>query len=130
VPYERADGRSWDEMKGEYAQRMLAHMARFLPNLTGENLIAWHCDSPLDMERTSSSFVRGDLHGIAMPSYQQGAHRPTPELAQFTVPGTGGLYLVGPFQHPGGGVFGAGRATAQRLCEDLKIDFAKIPGLR
>jgi phytoene dehydrogenase-like protein len=129
VPYERADGRSWDEMKGEYAQRMLAHMARFLPNLTGENLIAWHCDSPLDMERTSSSFVRGDLHGIAMPSYQQGAHRPTPELAQFTVPGTGGLYLVGPFQHPGGGVFGAGRATAQRLCEDLKIDFAKIPRL-
>jgi phytoene dehydrogenase-like protein len=129
VPYARADGRSWDEMKGEYAQRMLGHMARFLPNLTSENLIAWHCDSPLDMERTSSSFVRGDLHGIAMPSYQQGGHRPTPELAQFTVPGTSGLYLVGPFQHPGGGVFGAGRATAQRLCEDLKIDFPRIPRL-
>ena len=127
VPYERADGRSWDETKAEYAQRMLTHMSRFLPNLTPENLIAWHCDSPLDMERTSSSFVRGDLHGIAMPSYQLGAHRPTPELGQFVVPGTAGLYLVGPFQHPGGGVFGAGRATAQRLCEDLKIDFAKIP---
>ena len=97
-----------------------------LPNLTSSNVIAWHCDSPLDMERTSSSFVRGDLHGIAMSSYQQGAHRPTPELGQFVVPGTGGLYLVGPFEHPGGGVFGAGRATAQRLCEDLKIDFAKI----
>ena len=126
VPYERADGRSWVEAKGEYAQRMLSHMSRFLPNLTTDNVIAWHCDSPLDMERTSSSFVRGDLHGIAMPSYQQGAHRPTPELGQFVVPGIGGLYLVGPFQHPGGGVFGAGRATAQRLCEDLKIDFAKI----
>jgi hypothetical protein len=34
---------------------------------------------------------------------------------------------VGPFQHPGGGVFGAGRAAAQLLCEDLKIDFEKIP---
>ena len=89
VPYERADGRSWDETKAQYAQRMLTHMARFLPNLTTENLIAWHCDSPLDMERTSSSFVRGDLHGIAMPSYQLGAHRPTPELGQFVVPGTG-----------------------------------------
>jgi phytoene dehydrogenase-like protein len=130
VPYERADGRPWDEMKGEYAQRMLAHMSRFLPNLTRENLIAWHIDSPLDMERTSSSFVRGDLHGIAMPSYQLGAHRPTPELAQFVVPGTASLYLVGPFQHPGGGVFGAGRATAQRLCEELKIDFAKIAHMR
>jgi phytoene dehydrogenase-like protein len=129
VPYERADGRSWDDTKADYAERMLGHMARFLPNLTRDNLIAWHCDSPLDMERTSPSFARGDLHGIAMPSYQLGAHRPTPELGQFVVPGTAGLYLVGPFQHPGGGVFGAGRATAQRLCEDLKIDFAKIPRL-
>jgi len=127
VPYERADGRSWDDTKEEYARAMLKHMARYLPNLTPDNLIAWHCDSPRDMERTSSSFVRGDLHGIAMLSYQQGAYRPTPDLAQFVVPGTAGLYLVGPFQHPGGGVFGAGRATAQRLCEDLKIDFAKIP---
>ncbi|HUI61827.1 MAG TPA: NAD(P)/FAD-dependent oxidoreductase [Steroidobacteraceae bacterium] len=126
VPYDRADGRSWDEAKTAYAQRMLAHMSRFLPNLA-DNVLAFHCDSPPDMERTSASFVRGDLHGIAMPSYQQGSHRPTPELAQFTVPGTAGLYLVGPFQHPGGGVFGAGRATAQRVCEDLKIDFEKIP---
>jgi phytoene dehydrogenase-like protein len=129
VPYERPDGHSWDEKKGEYIQRMIAHMCRFLPNLTSDNIIAWHCDSPLDMERTSSSFVRGDLHGIAMPSYQLGAHRPTPELGQFAVPGTERLYLVGPFQHPGGGVFGAGRATAERVCEDLKVDFAKIPRL-
>ena len=130
VPYERADGRSWDDTKAEYARNMLSHISRYLPNLTTDNIIACHCDSPIDMERTSSSFVHGDLHGIAMPSYQQGAHRPTPDLAQFVVPGTAGLYLVGPFQHPGGGVFGAGRASAQRLCEDLKIDFAKIPRMR
>jgi phytoene dehydrogenase-like protein len=109
---------------------MLEHMSRYLPNLTADNIIAWHCDSPLDMERTSSSFVRGDLHGIAMTSYQQGSHRPTPDLAQYGVPGIAGLYLVGPFQHPGGGVFGAGRATAQRVCEDLKLDFAKISRMR
>jgi phytoene dehydrogenase-like protein len=126
VPYERPDGRSWDLQKGEYVQRMLGHMARFLPNLTADNILGWHCDSPLDMERTSSSFVRGDLHGIAMPSYQLGSHRPTPQLGQFIVPGTDRLYLVGPFQHPGGGVFGAGRAAAERLCADLKIDFARI----
>jgi hypothetical protein len=43
------------------------------------------------------------------------------------VPGVERLYLVGPFQHPGGGVFGAGRATAIRLAEDLKMDLARIP---
>jgi len=130
VPYDRPDGRSWDDTKGKYVERMISHMSRFLPNMTPENIIDWHCDSPVDMERTSLSFVRGDLHGIATPSYQLGAHRPTPELGQFVVPGTDRLYLVGPFQHPGGGVFGAGRATAERMCEDLKIDFAKIPRMR
>lgn len=126
VPYARADGRSWDETKHEYAERMLAHMRTFLPNLTPENILAYHCDSPVDMERTSPSFQKGDLHGISMSSYQLGSHRPTPELGQFTVPGVDGLYLVGPFQHPGGGVFGAGRATAVRMYEDLKLDFDAV----
>jgi phytoene dehydrogenase-like protein len=78
------------------------------------------------MERTSSSFQHGDLHGIAPTAYQSGAHRPTPELGQFTVPGIERLYLVGPFQHPGGGVFGAGRATAVKLADDLTIDLSKV----
>ncbi len=130
VPYERADGRSWDDSKLEYAERMLAHMGRFLQGVTPDNIIAYHCDSPVDMERTSPSFKRGDLHGISTASYQQGAHRPTPELGQYTVPGTDRLYLVGPFQHPGGGVFGAGRATAQKMCEDLGLKFDDIGGRR
>lgn len=125
VPYARRDGRSWDDAKAEYAERMLAHTRRFLPNLASDNVIAYHCDSPVDMERTSASFVHGDLHGIATTTYQSGAHRPTPELGQYTVPGVERLYLVGPFQHPGGGVFGAGRATALRICSDLRIDLER-----
>jgi phytoene dehydrogenase-like protein len=122
VPYQRADGQSWDETKREYAEGMISHMGKFLKNMTHENILAYHCDSPVDMERTSSSFVRGDLHGVAMSAYQLGAHRPTPALGQYTVPNIDRLYLVGPFQHPGGGVFGAGRAAAQKFCEDLEID--------
>lgn len=128
VPYQRADGQSWDKVKRDYAERMIGHMGKFLQNMTQQNILNYHCDSPLDMERTSSSFVRGDLHGVAMPSYQLGAHRPTPALGQYTVPYVDRLYLVGPFQHPGGGVFGAGRAAAQRFCEDLKIDFDRLHG--
>ena len=63
---------------------------------------------------------------IAATTYQYGAHRPTPDLGQNVVPGCERLYLVGPFQHPGGGVFGAGRAAALRAFEDLKLDFAKV----
>ena len=103
VPYDRADGRSWDDAKDEYVQHMLSHMARFIDNVGDGNVIAYHSDSPVDMERTSSSFRRGDLHGVASTSYQYGAHRPTPDLGQNTVPGCERLYLVGPFQHPGPG---------------------------
>ena len=40
-----------------------------------------------------------------------------------SVPGVDRLYLVGPFQHPGGGVFGAGRAAALRAFDDLGISY-------
>jgi phytoene dehydrogenase-like protein len=125
VPYQRADGRGWDDTKHHYVKRMLNHMENFLDNIA-DNVLAYHSDSPVDMERTSSSFRRGDLHGIAYLTYQSGAHRPTPDLGYNVVPGCERLYLVGPFQHPGGGVFGAGRAAAMRAFEDLKIDFDKI----
>jgi phytoene dehydrogenase-like protein len=122
VPYERADGRSWDETKRDYTEHMIRHMGKFIDNLP-ENIIQYHCDSPVDMERTSPSFLRGDLHGVATTSYQLGAHRPTPDLGQMSVPGVERLYLVGPFQHPGGGVFGAGRAAAMRAFDDLGMQF-------
>jgi phytoene dehydrogenase-like protein len=127
VPYERPDGRPWDDAKRHYAERMIDHMGRFIDNITHSDILQYHCDSPVDMERTSPSFRRGDLHGIATTTWQSGAHRPTPELGQYTVPGVDRLYLVGPFQHPGGGVFGAGRATAMKLAADLKMDLTRIP---
>jgi phytoene dehydrogenase-like protein len=123
VPYERPDGRSWDEAKGEFADSIIAQMGKYIDDI---EVLDYHCDSPVDMERTSPSFFRGDLHGIATTTYQSGSHRPTPELGQYRVPGVDRLYLVGPFQHPGGGVFGAGRATAMVMAEDLGIDFDEI----
>jgi phytoene dehydrogenase-like protein len=126
VPYKPADGTNWDTGKKPYADRMLAHMDKYIANVGA--VLAMHCDSPPDMERTSPSFRRGDLHGIAATTYQSGAHRPTPDLGMNVVPGCERLYLVGPFQHPGGGVFGAGRAAAMRMCEDLGVDFDRIGG--
>ena len=125
VPYQRPDGQSWDNSKAGYAEIMIDRMAQFIPNIR-EVLLEAHVDSPVDMERTSPSFRHGDLHGIATTTYQSGAHRPTPELGQYRVPGVDRLYLVGPFQHPGGGVFGAGRATAQVMFDDLGVDFDKV----
>lgn len=125
VPYERPDGSSWDDTKTEFADGIIARMGQYIDNVP-EVVLEYHCDSPVDMERTSPSFLRGDLHGIATTTYQSGSHRPTPELGGYRVPGIERLYLVGPFQHPGGGVFGAGRATAMVMAEDLGIEFDGI----
>jgi phytoene dehydrogenase-like protein len=129
VPYQ-VEGRPaeyWDEFKSEYAGQLIDEMGKYISNFNSENIIAYHSDSPLDMERTSPSFQRGDLHGVAGYVYQFGSHRPTADLGRGTVPGLDRFYLVGPFQHPGGGVFGAGRYAAMKVCEDLKINFEKIP---
>jgi len=125
VPYQHPQGLDWDEAKSGYADQIMARMSNYIENVP-DAVLAYHCDSPVDMERTSPSFRRGDLHGIATTTYQSGSHRPTPELGQYRVPGIERLYLVGPFQHPGGGVFGAGRATAMVMAEDLGIEFDQI----
>jgi phytoene dehydrogenase-like protein len=128
VPYDHPSGgaAAWDQRKLEHAEEMLARAAPYIENLTKANIIAMHVDSPLDMERTSKSFRKGDIHGVAPAMHQMGAHRPTPDLGQLRVPGVERLYLVGPFMAPGGGVFGAGRAAAVQMLGDLKIDFGKV----
>jgi phytoene dehydrogenase-like protein len=128
VPYSHPDcgPAHWDQAKDSFARTMLARMEPYVENIGADNIIDFVADSPVDIERASASFQKGDVHGAAPYSYQSGAHRPTPDLGQNTVPGVERLYLVGPFQHPGGGVFGAGRATAMKMCEDLKINFDKI----
>jgi phytoene dehydrogenase-like protein len=129
APYDLADGgpSRWDEIKEATADMLLGHYRKFVSNLTADNIIARTVYSPLDLERSSpNSMVRGDVHGAAPFFYQSGGHRPTPDLGQYKVPGIERLYLVGPFMHPGGGVYGAGRATAIKMCEDLKIDFERI----
>lgn len=129
APYELAEGGAarWDEFKDEFGAMQEAAFQNFVSNLTPDNIVARKFYSPLDLERSSpNSMVRGDLHGVGPYFYQSAGHRPTPDLGQFRVPGLERLYLVGPFMHPGGGVYGAGRATAMVMFDDLGMDFDSV----
>jgi phytoene dehydrogenase-like protein len=131
APYNLEDGGAsrWDEIAEQMGDRSLAAYRKFVKNLTADNIIKRTIATPLDHARNSpNSMVGGDVHGVAPYFYQTGGHRPTPDLAQYTVPGVERFYLVGPFQHPGGGVYGAGRATAMRMFEQLGMDFDRIAG--
>lgn len=128
APYDLKDGGAarWDGYKEDYADWLCDKAGTFITNLGKDNFIARSVYSPLDLERDSESFQKGDIHGIAPYSYQFGSHRPTPDLGGLTVPGIERLFLVGPFMHPGGGVFGAGRAAAMKAFEALGLDFDKV----
>jgi phytoene dehydrogenase-like protein len=131
APYAFEDGGSarWDEIAEEMGDRSLAAYRKFVKNLTSDNIIKRSIVTPLDHARNMpNSMVGGDVHGVAPYFYQTGGHRPTPDLAQYTVPGVDRFYLVGPFMHPGGGVYGAGRATAMRMFEHFGMDFDKVTG--
>ncbi|UCV17797.1 phytoene desaturase family protein [Ferribacterium limneticum] len=109
----------WDEIKMQVADRMLETYRQIAENLTDDNIIARHVDSPKDMAKHSASFVGGDIMSLGMHLFQFMGRRPTPDLASYRVPGVSGLYLVGPFMHPGGGVMGGGRPVAIRVMADL-----------
>lgn len=127
-PYELKDGGAarWDDIRESYADSVLERLRRFAPNLGGDNILARHIETPLDHSRHSPSFQRGDITGLAAYTAQMFGMRPTVELSQYGVPGAEGLYLAGPFMHPGGGLMGGGRPLAIRIMEQLKVNYESV----
>lgn len=113
----------WRAIQEEYCRRLFDRLGEFTTNLRPGLVRAQASITPLDHELNSLSFAGGDYTGIASFGHQMGDARPTRELSGYAVPGVDGLYLTGPFMHPGGGVVGGGRPTAIRMFADLDIPF-------
>ncbi|KAJ4109599.1 hypothetical protein NW765_004487 [Fusarium oxysporum] len=113
----------WDAIKDEVTYKVFRYLSKYVEDLTPDQIRGYHAVTPLDHEHDTSSFQRGDICGLSMAFDQMGGSRPTLALAQYRVPGVSGLYLAGPFMHPGGGVWGGGRPVAIRVLEDLGIKF-------
>jgi phytoene dehydrogenase-like protein len=128
VPYQLKDGGAarWDEIKEQHADWRIEQLRRYCGNVDATNIQARYVETPLDMERHTPSFPRGDMVGLASFIYQFFGQRPTPALAQYRVPGAQGLYLAGPFMHPGGGLTGGGRPVAIRILEDLGLPYHSV----
>jgi phytoene dehydrogenase-like protein len=126
-PREWAKGgiEAWAERKAEVADAVWNETKKYCTNLEDSNIIARHVESPLDHHRHSNSMMLGDIFGIGGSAATMLGRRPIPELARYRVPGVEGLYLSGPFMHPGGAVTLGGRATAIAVCQDLKIDLKR-----
>lgn len=112
---------NWDNLKAPFAQWLKEKAGDFIANLTEDNILGEHHDSPKDMAQYSPSFRYGDVMGAGTYANQFLEGRPNKSFNGFKVPGTQSLYLVGPFMHPGGGVGGGGRAVAMKVMHDLQL---------
>ncbi|HKY89685.1 MAG TPA: NAD(P)/FAD-dependent oxidoreductase [Nevskiaceae bacterium] len=128
APMVLADGglEGWDgPCRQEFADAIWSEFKRYFHNLDDAKIVARHIETPLDHHRHSGSMMHGDIFGIGTQIGQLLGRRPTPELAQYAVPGIEGLYLTGPFMHPGGTVTLGGRATAIRMYRDMGIPLGR-----
>ena len=112
----------WPAIKDDFADWKLDQFQRYATNMDSNNILGRFVESPYEMAQHSPSFRNGECFGLEMTPRQFLGERPTPELAQYRVPGVDGLYLCGPIQHPGGGGIGGGRPVAMRIMMDQKMD--------
>ncbi|MEO7718672.1 MAG: NAD(P)/FAD-dependent oxidoreductase [Capsulimonas sp.] len=111
-PYDRRDGRSWDDVREGVADSICETLYDYAPNMRGA-IEQRFIQTPLDLERTLG-LLRGNVMHLEMSLDQMFAFRPLPELSEYQshIPG---LFLTGASTHPGGGVFGASGASAARV---------------
>ena len=115
-PYRLAEG-SWDEIKEGAADRVIAKLGRYFPNLPG-SVEGRSVLSPLDLERILYLTGGHALHGDMLMD-QLYFMRPVRGWGSYRTP-VKGLYLCGAGTHPGGGVSGAnGRNAVRQVRRDL-----------
>jgi phytoene dehydrogenase-like protein len=117
APYRLADGLQWDNIKEDFADRCVALLGRYAPNVP--NAVEHRqVLSPLDLERTFG-LTGGNIMQGAMNANQLYSFRPVAGWADHRSP-IKGLYLCGAASHPGGGVMGAcGKNAAMEILRDV-----------
>lgn len=116
APYRLADGKHWDDVKEEFADRCVALLGRYAPNVPAA-VEHRQILSPLDLER-DFGLTGGNIMQGAMNFNQLYSFRPVPGWADHRTP-VRGLYLCGAASHPGGGVMGAcGKNGATEILRD------------
>jgi phytoene dehydrogenase-like protein len=107
-------GRSWDQVKEAYADRVIGLLRPYCPELEGL-IEARHVLSPVDLERLNPNLVRGDPAAGSFEPDQAFIFRPLAGWSRYSTP-IRRLYLCGASTHPGPGVTGAsGYALARML---------------
>jgi len=112
------DGMSWDVVREEVADLMIATVNRHAPNFAA-SVIGRRILSPLDLER-EFGLIGGDIFHGALTLDQLFSARPVLGHGHYRGP-LKGLYMCGAGTHPGGGVTGVpGHNAAREILRDWR----------
>lgn len=118
-PYTLANGEHWDDIAQREADRMLATLAQYAPNVAEPGYVIGQLnETPLYLERELGLLLGNVMH-LEMSVDQMFMLRPALSMGTYRGP-LKGLYLTGASTHPGGGIMGAaGRNAAAVILHDL-----------
>ena len=111
LPFDLAGGKTWDDIKESWTDRVVTELCEYAPNLT-DHIIDRATITPLDLERDYLITGGNIFHG-QMSLDQLFDARPLPSISSYRTP-ISGYYLCGAGMHPGGGVMGAAGYNAAR----------------
>ena len=107
------------KFKEECAEKQLAVLQKYAPNMTKEKVMWYNMTTPADIENKFANMVQGSIKQGAYDSLQMGYNRPNEECPNHRTP-INNLYIGGASGYPGGLVtFGAGYGTANVVAEDI-----------
>ena len=125
APYERADGRSWDESKDEYADALVGLVRAGADGFDAGDILALRAESPVDVADHNPHNLGGSCHGGEFHT-ASGAVIPGWPSYRASIDG---LFLTGATTHPGGSVSGRpGRNAARAVLTDLGLDPSTVMG--
>ena len=111
----------WEEVRATYNLRFLDRFQQWAPNMIRNNVIADTLYTPLD-QQDEMRLMEGDFMNGAVHPDQLGHNRPFQEASMYRTE-IKGLYLCGPYMHPGGGVSGGpGYNAFKIIAEDYGLE--------
>lgn len=111
----------WEEVRATYNDRFIERFSKWAPNMTRDNVIADYFYTPQDQE-DEMRLMEGDFANGAMRPDQMGSNRPFPEASMYRTE-IEGLYLCGPYTHPGPGASAAcGYNAFKVIAEDYGLE--------
>ncbi len=125
APYRlKGDAETWlhIKFKEERAEKLLATLQKYAPNMTKDKVLFQYVSTPADIENKFWNMVEGSIKQGAYHPLQMGFLRPNEDCSQNVTP-IKNLYLGGASCYPGGLVtFGSGYVAANTIAENLGVE--------